>query len=89
MFCVQVFDICFHEVSTRAALSADARTVLDTTLSRESLLKSSRFGQFGHLQKNAGQNARAFSAIPAVLDAADRHARVRRRYTVDEDTTGV
>ena len=32
---------------------------------------------------------REFSAIPTVLDAADRHARVRRRYTVDDDTTGV
>jgi hypothetical protein len=32
---------------------------------------------------------RDFSAIPAVLDAADRHARVRRRYTVDEDSSGV
>jgi len=40
MFCLQAFDICFHEVSTRVALSADARTVLDTTLSRESSLKS-------------------------------------------------
>jgi hypothetical protein len=30
---------------------------------------------------------REFSAIPTVRDAADRHARVRRRYTVDEDTT--
>ena len=88
-FCLQVFDICFHEVSTRVALSADARTVLDTTLSRESSLKSSRSGQFGAFTKACGPKCESSRPYPLFLTLPTGTRGVQRRYTVDEDTTGV
>ena len=41
------------------------------------------------IHKSTRAKMRELSAIPTLFDAADRHAGVRRRHTIDEDTTGI
>ena len=55
------------------------------TCPRSSVLDPDTLG----IHKSMRTKVRELSAIPAVLDTADGHARVRRRHTVDEDITFV